>query len=214
MSQAIASGNSCLSCDVAIPNLTTVPCTMSVWLDPQTGLSINSQFFNIGQAAVAAGENYTICNGANQITGTRHLIGGTPVVSAAVTTNVFNHFVYVIEAGTLTMYMNNSKTSQAWAAGNTGWSRIGLGGFWDGSAVFASGQWDVAEFAMWNVALSDSDVAELYAGRNPRRIKPANLCNFHTLAGGRMTPYGTSGVTLVSRNSTSSVAKHPRVYRN
>jgi hypothetical protein len=80
----------------------------------------------------------------------------------------------------------------------------------------------IAHVAIWNVALSDGDIATLAGGANPRTIQPGNLINYWPLTGGQspeQTAVGTgdltvTGTTFSTDNPTvSDFAQPPMFYQ-
>lgn len=92
---------------------------------------------------------------------------------------------------------------------------IGVG---DGSAAalpFApSGTGDIAEVAMWNVALTDAEVASLANAIPPFLVRPASLVAYWPLIGVHSPEINLKSNTVVqSVQGTLSQAAHPRIFR-
>ena len=68
----------------------------------------------------------------------------------------------------------------------------------------------IAEAAIWNVALTASEISSLAAGFSPRYIRPASLVFYAPLVGTLQELRG--GVSLTNVNSTTT-ADHPRVFQ-
>jgi hypothetical protein len=65
--------------------------------------------------------------------------------------------------------------------------------------------------AIWNVALSDADIAMLVKGFSPRRVRPANLVWYAPLIRGLQKIVGAVGQNL-SIETSAAPAAHPRIY--
>lgn len=82
-----------------------------------------------------------------------------------------------------------------------------------GGALDASSQcaeFDVAEYAYWNVELSDAEMAALAKGFKPSRIRPQNLVFYSPCIRGLQELKG--GRTLVKQAGTQVATAHPRVF--
>lgn len=77
-----------------------------------------------------------------------------------------------------------------------------------GTSAYMSGM--IAEFAVWNVALTDDEVAKLALGWRPSRIRPASLVWYNPLVRGLQEVVG--GVSLTESASAPTVGAHPRVF--
>lgn len=72
---------------------------------------------------------------------------------------------------------------------------------------------DIAEAAIWNVALSDAEIAMLAKGLSPLRVRPASLVSYVPMNGAASpvidivagAGWAPSGITAASSN--------PRIYR-
>jgi hypothetical protein len=67
----------------------------------------------------------------------------------------------------------------------------------------------IAEAAIWNVALTDAEVASLSKGFKPTRIRPQALVFYAPLI---RNIQDTRGGRAITNNNTATVANHPRVY--
>lgn len=77
----------------------------------------------------------------------------------------------------------------------------------NGLGFFAGGA--IADVAVWNVALTDAEIASLAKGFSPRRIRPQSLVFYAPLL--RNLQDLRRGLALTAVNSPT-VANHPRVY--
>lgn len=68
---------------------------------------------------------------------------------------------------------------------------------------------DLADFAIWNVELTDAEIASLSKGFKASRIRPQSLVFYAPLI--RNINEVRGGIALTN-NNTATVANHPRVY--
>lgn len=81
----------------------------------------------------------------------------------------------------------------------------------NGSAVGLFCPGSIAELGVWNVALTDAEVASLGAGARPIRVRPASLKFYSPLAGEASPEVNFIGTAATLTNAPTAVA-HPRVY--
>lgn len=67
----------------------------------------------------------------------------------------------------------------------------------------------IADVAIWNVALSDAEVASLAKGFSAKTVQPGNLVFYAPLVR-ELIDY--SGSLTITNNNTATVANHPRIY--
>jgi hypothetical protein len=70
---------------------------------------------------------------------------------------------------------------------------------------------DLAECAIWNVALTAAEIASLAKGFSPLRVRPQSLVRCIPLV--RDLQEIRTGATLANTNSATAGASHPRTYR-
>ena len=68
----------------------------------------------------------------------------------------------------------------------------------------------IAEVGVWNVALTDADVAQLAAGYSPLFVRPESLVAYYSLI--RDEDQDRVGGYDLTPNNTPSIAAHPAVY--
>jgi hypothetical protein len=73
--------------------------------------------------------------------------------------------------------------------------------------AFLNGQ--AAETAIWNVALTDAEIASLAKGFKPTRVRPQSLVFYAPLI---RDLQDTRGGLAITNNNSATVADHPRVY--
>lgn len=69
-----------------------------------------------------------------------------------------------------------------------------------------------SQAAVWNVALTDEEMASLAAGCSPLRVRPSALVFYAPLSPG-VFDY-RAGVTITNNNTSTVSADHPRIYRS
>ena len=159
--------------------LTAVPLTMACWFNVTA--SPGAGAFTLIDLH-ASGSNATSNNFKLQVTGTSPNISvvaqtsGSGAASSGASTGVWAHGCSVFSAINARAAFLNGANKGTNAASQTptgiNQARIGIvGGSAPGNAV--NGR--IAEAAIWNVALSDDEVAALGKGFSPRLIRPSAL---------------------------------------
>jgi hypothetical protein len=88
-------------------------------------------------------------------------------------------------------------------------NRIGIGSLRYSGVQYNFLNGSVAEAAIWNVALTDAEIASLNAGFTPDQIRPQSLQFYAPLVRNLQDQRGGISIT---NNSTATVAAHPRIY--
>jgi hypothetical protein len=98
----------------------------------------------------------------------------------------------------------NDTTANPTATLNT----VGIGARFNSSfGVFFQG--DIAEAAIWNVDLTDAEIASLGKGFKPLRIRPQSLRFYAPIV---RNIQDLRGAITLTNNGSATVANHPRVY--
>lgn len=107
-----------------------------------------------------------------------------------------------------TIYLNGGNKVTNTSSVNTGsLGNVYIGARWNTSAgVFFTG--DLAECAVWSVALTDAEIASLGKGFKPYRIRPQSLVFYAPLI---RNIQDTKGGLTITNNNSATVAAHPRV---
>jgi hypothetical protein len=107
-----------------------------------------------------------------------------------VTINQWNHIVMVKSSNNYYIYINgildNTFATSVPALSNP--TGIKFGSYWDGSETF-NGKLD--DFGIWNRALSDCEIQNLYTSTSPINTTTVSVCDSYTWNG---TTYNSSGV--------------------
>lgn len=143
------------------------------------------------------------------------LISATTGADADTTTgysaNVQTNAVGTITGSTATAYINggSSASSTDPAPGTyTNFTQLGIGARHNGTSwgVFYDGS--LAEAAIWNVVLTDAEIASLGKGFKASRIRPQSLVFYAPLI---RDLQDVKGALAITNNNTATVAVHPRV---
>jgi len=72
---------------------------------------------------------------------------------------------------------------------------------------------DVAEEAVWNAALSASEIQKMYRGWSPELTRPDSLVHYSRLKRDAATEVDLIGTTDLTRSGTTATATHPTIVR-
>lgn len=198
-------------------SVTGEPLTIAAWFYPDSASTRTvivsmaatggaTDFFALVQDGTRAGD--PIC--ATKYSGGTD--AGEAVSSTGYTTGAWHHGCAVFTSNTSrTVYLNGGgKVESTTLRGSaSGIARTGIGALARTTiAAFFDGR--VAEAAIWNAALTDSDVLELSKGASPHLIRPQNLVYYVPLIRDLSDIRGGLAIT---NNNSATVTTHPRVYR-
>ncbi len=141
---------------------------------------------------------------------------GLAETSSGATLSQWNHYCGVESASnSRAAYINGgSKGTDATTKTPDGVNRFGLMLFFD-SSVSSNLDGQIAWPAVWDVALSDAEVAALAAGASPLTVRPESLVSFWPLTGASTgdEPPSVGTITLGELNTVgtaeSNVLSHP-----
>jgi hypothetical protein len=102
-----------------------------------------------------------------------------------------------------------SKGSSTGSRAPSGVNHHRIGASHDGSTSKASGR--ICEVGIWNVALTDAEVAALARGISPLRIRPANLVRYYPVRGTESPEPCVRSGNSVSLTGSPAVADHAPV---
>lgn len=198
--------------EIASAILTAVPISMSAWFNSDdigahqvliglTDFSVVTQYILLIAAGLTGGDPVqAIKEGAGSVTAS---------TSTGFSANTWHHAagVFAAVADTRVYIDGGSKGTSAVASTPSGLDTTTLGSLRRsaGSLWHMSGR--IAEAAIWNIALSDAEVAVLAEGYSPLLVHPQNLVFYAPLVRELVEPIG--GVTLT--NAGSTVGDHCRV---
>ncbi len=181
----VAASTQYLSATVT-PPATDVPITMACWFRHASAVTVTpftiADTANVNRRFIITLRNTLVVRIAQHDGATN----GQADTTATYSLNVWNHACAVFSAdNSRTVYLNgaNSVTNTTNAAGSmAALNSIAVGRINNSTpANYMNG--DIAEVAMWNVALNATEVAALAAGTNPRLIRPENLQLYYPLYG-------------------------------
>ncbi len=217
MSQAfVAASSQGLTSDSPPPFITTVPFTFAAWIK-SAAFTENAVLFNIKtNAALDTGEVYfivTTVSGTKRLRVASHGVGDVSS-SNALATGQWVCAIVRVKNGLFTIDLDGTKTTGSVTTGLAGYTRFGIGCYWDGSALSNAGDWLIAEASLWNFEITDAEAAAILAGAPLHSaIRPGGLCGHWNLINGVLRPEAR-GVVLTNQGSSVSDSSHPRVFRS
>jgi len=211
------------------PPVTAAPFTVAGWVNLTSTATIQDAWY-LGDAG---GSNYWVIylntnNGSSvsagrvdveisagggtiEISPTPTLSVGTPGHVAFVEALSNDHRVYINGGNVATN--NTTKTPTAGSI-----TQVNLGAFRASGGTFGPINAALGYWCMWNVALTDAEIAALAAGVTPWRIRPASLVAFWPMFGAAtgnapdMHPQGLSGTQhLLTQNGTMGATSDPPI---
>jgi hypothetical protein len=190
--------------------VTAVPLTMACWFNADSNTIVDS-LMSIADSAtdsemwrLAVSGTSTVRVGA-KAAGLNTYVSTTATFSAA----VWNHACATFETTELrNIYLNGeNKISGSQLRATTGLDRIGIA-LTCGLTITELFSGLIAEAAIWNVALTDAEVAQLGKGYSPLLVRPDGLVFYAPLVRNVQDVIG--GLTLTATGSPTVVA-HPRI---
>lgn len=133
-------------------------------------------------------------------------------VTATASTSVWNHAAAVFFSNSdRRAFLNGVKTTNTGTTGDaTGMTFLYSGSAADNSAYF-TGQ--ISRCAIWNVALTDDEIASLAKGVSPLLVRPQSLLDYWPMVTGTGNAIGWKGIVLTNTNSVTHSDEMPRIYR-
>jgi hypothetical protein len=198
--------------------LTAAPATLACFARTSiTGVS--QRLLGLHNSASASNRNYLRLGitAANEVVAVAADASGTSDAAsvATISANTWHHFCAVFGSTTSrSVYLDgaNKVTDSANRPAPTGVNRVAVGvDFVSGSAgnpLAPSGTGLIAEVGIWNVALSDEDVAALAKGIPPIMIRPQNLVAYLPLIRDLIDLKGNA----FAITGSLTAADHPRMY--
>lgn len=188
--------------EAAAAVVTALPLTMACWFNPTTGDDFLGGLFNSGSSGNMFGMNMQGTTLEAQHWSSTDAAFAT--TTATFTTNAWHHGVVVfsaVNARSVLLNGANKVSDTTVVAAPTGLNRTSIGR--RGSSIPGAVSMDgrIAEFAIWDVALTDAEVAILAARYSPLFVRPGNLVAYWPLIG-RTSPeidrVGRFELTLVN----------------
>ena len=201
--------------------VTAVPVTMACWAKTSITGSVQGIMGLHASGSTHARNNFRLrVESANQVSfsSANGANSDGAGASTTITANTWFHVCGVSSSSTSrAVYFNGgSKGTNATNLTPSGINRTSIG-VGDGSTPtfeFApGGTGDIAEAAIWNIALSDADVAALAAGASPLLIHPEALVGYWPLLGNNSPENNLlSNTSVLSVQGSLSAAAHPPVF--
>ena len=194
--------------------VTAAPLTMACWYRP---VATNAAYLLMMQGLFDASTDYFYLyhNLTNTVVAQTHATDTVfAATSAGTSAGVWTHACAVFAAAdSRAAYINGgSKGTNTDSRTPAGINRTLLGArYLTGSkSLFLDG--DLAEAAIWNVALDDAEVATLAAGVSPLGVRPSGLVAYWPLIGTTSPEIDIRGRTELTLNNTPTQAAHPRIF--
>lgn len=202
--------------------VTTTPLTLACWARHGTGSS-NQTMISVSRAAAASGADLYALQTDGSSTGKVRASAndsGTAVIAlstiAAPVDNSWFHAAAVFASTTSrSAYLNGGSkgtNTTSKTLGTPDRMIIGVNNATPGAAWNSGGA--IAEAAIWNVALSDTEIALLAAGALPPTVRPDALVGYWPLTreSSQSEPnHWGKGQYRMSNTGTVTAAAHPRI---
>ena len=140
---------------------------------------------------------------------------GTPSTGGAVTVGVWAHAggVFAADNSRIAYLNGTAATENTTSYTPAGPDSVALGAStYSGTSIAAPFDGDLAEWGIWNVALTANEMASLAKGISPLLIRPANLVFYAPLMGTNSPEIDVVGLYNLTLTGTSKSA-HPRIFR-
>lgn len=172
--------------ELASAPVTAVPCTIACWVNP-TGNDTEA-FAAVGNSAGSSRVQLDRRNAPLNF-GAQAVNSGATTASSLVglyTSGAWNHGAAVFASATSrTAYINGvAGSTNTTNIAITGLNSVTLGARYSGGTLGAFLDGYLAHVAIWDIALTGTDIANLAAGDNPQSISLANLVFYAPLTGG------------------------------
>lgn len=195
--------------------LTATPMTMAAWINPASLGSTRIIMGGFNSGGADTNRFSLVQSNTNAITATSRQASTGSVATATGTISVgtWTHACAVFASSTSrAAYFNGGgKGTNATASTPASINRTSIGVI-DSSTQTNSYDGSIAEAALWNIALSDTDVASLAAGASPLTIHPEALVGYWPLIGVNSPENNIlSNTSVMSVQGTLSQAAHPPI---
>jgi hypothetical protein len=196
--------------------LTDYPVTIAAWVRPAT-IGVAQTPVALSQSGgtarcllqISSGDNFTAFNAATG-GGASGFSSSTGTVSA----NTWHHGAAVFTSATSrTAYLDGvAGTPETTNVAIAGLNRTTIGARYN-TTIGAYMNGDVAEAAIWNVALTAGEIASLADGLAPIAVRPDSLVAYWPLIGRASPEYDVVGGFAMTLTNTPTTGAHPRIYR-
>lgn len=198
--------------DSSVSPVAGTPCTLACWFRPT-----NNTGGNLLQICSSSGnDSHRISmtsSGTYRIGSTEAGTNGNADGSTIISINTWHHLCGVFtSSASRTGYLNGSDISTNTASRNpTSFTRTVIGARRDASVfgIYFTGQ--IAEAAIWDVALTVDEILSLSSGVTSSLVRPQNLA-FHAPLVRTIFDYRTNKLNLTNNGTATVSDLHPRIY--
>ena len=193
---------------------TPSPMTVACWARP-TNLSAGRAAISVGTSAINYNDRIQLVILTTGIIRAAVVISGVVVqadTTQTLSVNTWAHIAGVFQTqSSRTPYLNGTAgTTNTTSTDNHASSEfIILGARWDSGALGQYFNGQLAEVGVWNIALTQPEIASLAKGMTCDKVRPQSLVFYAPLVRNLQDVRG--GLTITN-NNTATVANHPRVY--
>jgi hypothetical protein len=202
--------------DTTTPPVTALPFTFAAWVK-LTAIGGVQTLAAVSEGSTAENWVELIVDTGGNLLAQYHGNGGSTVSANAgvVSSGTWLHAGAVFtSASDRTAYWDGSgvnNTTAANALGTVNYTTLGTLRYVGTFVDFLGG--DLAEAAMWNVALTAAEMASLAKGMSPQFVRPAALVGYWPLLGNESPEVDrTKQLNHLTLTNTPTKAAHPRVY--
>ena len=197
--------------EIPISGISLVPLTMACW-NKRTD-STGHSHFTIGEKTNNHRHNFNIdINGGHGVTSVGPSAQQTTTVPLPTSTGIWIHSCSVhVSASERSAYLNggNKNTGTVNIGTQNSPTYIAIGArYLNTFGRFYSG--DIADCGIWNVVLTDAEIASLAKGMACDKVRPQSLVFYAPLARDLIDVRGGLAIT---NNNTATVANHTRIYQ-
>jgi hypothetical protein len=194
--------------------VSAAPCTLAGWLSRDAAAG---DFGILGLRDSVGGQNeiWTQIENSTQLvraaTRTSGPTFGIAVTSAATSLNTWQHACAVFASSTSrTAYLDGGNSGSNTTSNNPTSLNVVAVGARATPGTYFSGK--LAELAIWDVALTADEVAQLGLGYSPLLVRPGNLVAYWPLYGNNSPETDiVGGVNLTWNNTPTKASDHPRI---
>jgi hypothetical protein len=200
------------------PPLIVPPFTMAAWVKPATltgGNTGNNPAILTIEATASVDRHLLFANGTNVFFQTYNGSSAMATSSTAPSLGVWQHVTGVMASvASRAVYLNGAgkgTDATSLTLGGT-LNRFEVGSIYNTASRLLFWDGDIAEVGVWNVALTDLDVAILASGISPLLVRPDALVFYAPLLNG-----GSPEPDIIGRRNLTvtgaTLATHPRILR-
>jgi hypothetical protein len=198
-----------LSTPIAV--VSGVPVTMVCWYY-RTSSAISQTYVSIGNNSST--NILSITHGSNNFISALSndgINGNATHVYPDSSVNVWHHACAVFYSANLRrMFWNGISSGSGTTLSNVSNQNITtIGARYSSGVVGSYSNANIAEVGIWNIGLTDEEIASLAKGITPDKIRPQNLVFYAPLI---RDLQDTKGGLIITNNNGATVVDHPRIY--